>query len=182
MKSKNQPRYIQVRPEDNVAIIVNEGGLPGGTQFESGLVLLEAVPESHKVALARIAKGDPVIRYGATIGYASKEILAGSWVHERVLTLPQAPALDQLPTDNCFHVSSDPLNGFTFEGYVNDDGTVGTKNILGISTTVQCVAATVAYAVKKIKSELLPKYPHVDDVIAITHNYGCGVAIDAEDA
>ena len=75
-----------------------------------------------------------------------------------------------------------PLDGFTFEGYVNDDGTVGTKNILGISTTVQCVSATVEYAVKKIKAELLPKYPNVDDVVAITHLYGCGVAIDAPGA
>ena len=74
---------------------------------------------------------------------------------------------------------AEPLEGFTFEGFVNDDGSVGTKNILGISTTVQCVAATVDYAVKKIKAELLPKYPNVDDVIAITHNYGCGIAIDA---
>jgi len=75
-----------------------------------------------------------------------------------------------------------PLEGFTFEGFVNDDGTVGTKNILGISTTVQCVSATVEYAVKKIKAELLPKYPNVDDVVAITHLYGCGVAIDAPGA
>ena len=59
---------------------------------------------------------------------------------------------------------------------------MGTKNILGISTTVQCVAATVEYAVKRIKAEVLPRYPHVDDVVAITHHYGCGVAIDAPGA
>ena len=59
---------------------------------------------------------------------------------------------------------------------------VGTKNILGISTTVQCVAATVEYAVRRIKAEILPRYPNVDDVVAITHPYGCGVAIDAPGA
>jgi galactarate dehydratase len=59
---------------------------------------------------------------------------------------------------------------------------VGTKNILGITTTVQCVAATVDYAVKRIKAEILPRYANVDDVIALTHNYGCGVAIDAPGA
>jgi galactarate dehydratase len=69
-----------------------------------------------------------------------------------------------------------------FEGFLNDDGSVGTKNILGIATTVQCVAATVDYAVKRIKSEILPRYPHVDDVISLTHDYGCGVAIDAPGA
>ena len=179
MQSKSQPLYIQVHASDNVAIIANEGGLPAGTRFESGLVLAEAVPEAHKVALTTVPEGAPVIRYGVAIGYARTEISAGSWVHEGILTLPQAPALDQLPIHDGLKTSPDPLEGFTFEGYVNDDGTVGTRNILGISTTVQCVSATVEYAVKRIKAELLPKYPNVDDVIAITHIYGCGVAIDA---
>jgi len=182
MQSDTQPRYIQVHPLDNVAIVVNEGGLPAETVFESGLILRESVPEAHKVALTRIPEGAPVIRYGVTIGHAAKEIATGSWVHEGILTLPQAPELDHLPTPPAPLPSPEPLDGFTFEGYVNDDGTVGTKNILGISTTVQCVSATVEYAVKKIKAELLPKYPHVDDVVAITHLYGCGVAIDAPGA
>src|SRR5204863_5383902 len=49
----------------------------------------------------------------------------------------------------------------------------------GITTTVQCVAPTLEFAVKRIKAEVLPKYPNVDDVIALTHPYGCGVAINA---
>lgn len=177
-----QPHYIQIHPSDNVAIVVNEGGLPAGARFDSGLVLLELVPEAHKVALTTIPEGAPVLRYGVPIGYARREIAPGSWVHEGILNLPEPPALDRLSFHAGAAASLEPLEGFTFEGYVNDDGTVGTKNILGISTTVQCVSATVEYAVKKIKAELLPKYPNVDDVIAITHLYGCGVAIDAPGA
>ena len=56
---------------------------------------------------------------------------------------------------------------------------MGTKNILAVSTSVQCVAGTMEYALKRIKAELLPKYPNVDDVVALTHAYGCGVAINA---
>jgi galactarate dehydratase len=177
-----QPRYVQVHPADNVAILVNEGGLLAGTVFESGLTLMEAVPEAHKVALTSIPAGAPVIRYGVVIGYAARDLTAGSWVHEGVLILPQPPALDRLPGPASDEASLPPLDGFTFDGYVNDDGSVGTKNILGISTTVQCVSATVEYAVKRIKAELLPRFPHVDDVIGITHLYGCGVAIDAPGA
>jgi len=179
MPSPPQPLYVQIHPSDNVAIVVNEGGLPAGTVFASGLILREPIPEAHKVALTMIPEGDPVIRYGVTIGHARGEIAAGSWVHEAILTLPLPPRLDQLPPPSGVNSSLAPLEGFTFEGYVNEDGTVGTKNILGISTTVQCVSATVEYAVKKIKAELLPRYPNVDDVVAITHLYGCGVAIDA---
>lgn len=182
MQNRLAPRSIQVHPSDNVAIVVNEGGLPAGTRLASGLVLRQAVPEAHKVALVTIPQGAAVIRYGVTIGYAQEEIVSGSWVHEGMLDLPEAPALDQIRLSSVVPSSSDPLEGFTFEGYLNDDGTVGTKNILGINTTVQCVSATVEYAVKKIKAELLPKYPNVDDVIAITHLYGCGVAIDAPGA
>ena len=59
---------------------------------------------------------------------------------------------------------------------------MGTRNILAITTTVQCVAGVVDFAVKRIKEELLPRFPNVDDVVGLEHTYGCGVAIDAPDA
>lgn len=182
MTDRKQPRYIHLDDRDNVAIIVNAGGLPAGSVFPSGLVLVEHVPEAHKVALADLQSGDPVIRYGSVIGYASRAILKGAWVDEEAITSPSAPSLDALPLATETPKPLPPLEGYTFQGYRNADGSVGTKNILGISTTVQCVAATVDYAVRRIKNELLPRYPNVDDVIAITHNYGCGVAIQAPSA
>jgi len=75
-----------------------------------------------------------------------------------------------------------PLEGYTFEGFRNPDGSVGTKNVLGISMSVQCVAGVMGFAIDRIKKELLPRYPNVDDVIAIEHAYGCGVAINAPEA
>jgi galactarate dehydratase len=174
-----RPLYVQVHAHDTVAIIVNEGGLLAGTQFESGLTLIEDIPEAHKVALVDMAVGAPILRYGSVIGFAEHAIPKGSWVNEERMRLPFAPSLDDLPLATAVPPLMGPLENYTFEGFVNDDGSVGTKNILGITTTVQCVAATVDFAVKRIKAELLPHYPNVDDVIALTHNYGCGVAIDA---
>jgi galactarate dehydratase len=181
-ETKLRPLYVQVHPQDTVAILVNEGGLRAGTQFDSGLTLVEDVPEAHKVALVDIRAGEPILRYGSVIGYAERDIARGSWVHEERMRLPVPPSLENLPLATEVPAPMPPLEGYTFEGFVNDDGSVGTKNILGITTTVQCVAATVDYAVKRIKAEILPRYPNVDDVIALTHNYGCGVAIDAPDA
>lgn len=174
-----RPLYIQVHAQDNVAIVVNEGGLPSGAQFDCGLALLEAIPEAHKLALLDIPQGAPIVRYGVVIGFAEKPIAKGSWVHEGVMSLPAAPQLDQLPLSTNVPGPLPPLEGYTFDGFLNDDGSVGTKNILGIATTVQCVSATVAFAVKRIRAEMLPRYPNVDNVIAITHPYGCGVAINA---
>ena len=177
-----EPLYVQVNPRDNVAIIVNPEGLPAGTAFPSGLTLREQIPQAHKVALGDFTSGQPIIRYGEVIGYAARDIASGSWIREDMVQLPSAPPLDELPLATAIPEPLPPLDGCTFEGYRNADGSVGTKNILGITTTVQCVAATVEYAVRRIKAELLPRFPNVDDVVAITHTYGCGVAIDAPGA
>jgi galactarate dehydratase len=179
---QNRPLYVRVDPADNVAIIVNEGGLPAGAEFESGLVLMDSIPEAHKVALVDLPVGAEVIRYGVVIGHTQVALPRGSWVHEGNIDLPAPPSLDNLPISTNLPAPAAPLEGLTFEGFVNADGSVGTKNILGITTTVQCVAATVVIAVKRIKTELLPNYPNVDDVIALTHPYGCGVAINAPGA
>ena len=181
-KTSTVPRYIRLDARDNVAIVVNQGGLTAGSRFPCGLVLSEDVPEAHKVALADLAEGEAVIRYGVVIGYAKRAIARGSWVHEGLLNAPGAPPLADCPLATAVPEPLPKLGGYTFMGYRNRDGSVGTKNILGISTTVQCVAATVDYAVRRIKAELLPKYPNVDDVVAIAHHYGCGVAIDAPGA
>jgi len=182
MTSTIEPRLIRVHASDNVAVVVNEGGLRAGAQFASGLELREAVPEAHKVALADLAEGDAIVRYGVPIGYAKRAIARGSWVHEGLMTPPAAPRLADCPLATATPQPLAPLEGYTFEGYRNPDGSAGTKSILGISTTVQCVAPTAEHAVRRIKAEILPRYPHVDDVVAITHPYGCGVAIDAPGA
>jgi galactarate dehydratase len=173
--------------EDNVAIVANDGGLPAGTTLPegipgAGITLREKVPQGHKVALADIPEGGVVRRYNVPIGYALKDLPAGSWVHERLLRMPEARALAGLPMATVKPPAMAPLTGYTFEGFRNADGSVGTRNILAITTSVQCVAGVVAHAVARIKSELLPRYPNVDDVVGLEHTYGCGVAIDAPDA
>jgi galactarate dehydratase len=177
-----KPLFVQVHPADNVAIVVNPEGLPAGSEFDNGLVLTERVPQSHKVALQNLTAGDHVVRYGQVIGTAQRDVRAGSWVHGDLLDLPVAPTLEELSLATNVPAPLPPLTGYTFEGYRNEDGSVGTKNILGITTTVQCVASTVDFAVRRIRAEVLPRFPNVSDVVAITHGYGCGVAIDAPGA
>ena len=184
------PLTIRMHADDNVAIVANDGGLAAGTVLPegvpgAGLLLRDKVPQGHKVALVDIAQGAVVRRYNVPIGYALKDIPAGSWVHERLLQMPAARALQGLPGLEVATVKPaplPPLEGHTFQGYRNADGSVGTRNILAITTTVQCVAGVVAQAVRRIKTELLPQYPNVDDVIGLEHSYGCGVAIDAPGA
>jgi len=170
-----QSLYMQIRvhPSDTVAIVVDPEGLR---------TPVDHIPQAHKIALRDHAPGEPVVRYGHTIGIANRAIRAQSWVREEMLDLPAPPPLDDLPLATAVPALLPPLEGYTFEGYANPDGSCGTRNILGLATTVQCVAPTVEFAVRRIRGELLPRFPNVDDAVAITHSYGCGVAIDAPGA
>jgi galactarate dehydratase len=166
-------QYIRVDERDNVAIVLSPEGYTSPR---------EHIPQSNKIALKHFEPNEPVLRYGHIIGYAAQRIPEGAWIRPDMLHMPEPPPLDQLPLSTAVPDPLPPLEGYTFEGYRNADGSVGTRNILGITTTVQCVAPTVDYAVRRIKTEILPHYPNVDDVVGITHNYGCGVAIDAPGA
>jgi len=164
--------FIRVHPRDNVGIVVDPEGMRAR----------EHVPQSHKIALCDIAPGQAVMRYGHPIGYANRAIAGGSWVREELLDMPAPPSLDDLPLATAVPSDPEPLEGYCFEGFRNPDGSVGTRNLLGLATTVQCVAPTVDYAVQRLRREVLPKFPNVDDVVSVTHSYGCGVAIDAPGA
>jgi galactarate dehydratase len=176
------PLTIRMHEHDNVAIVANDGGLPAGTVLPSGLTLREHIPQAHKVALTDLKTDDEVLRYNVVIGRALRDIPAGGWVNEKLLEMPDAPALSNLPVATRSREAVEPLEGYTFEGFRNPDGSVGTRNILGITTTVQCVSGVVEFAVRRIKSELLPRFPNVDDVVGLEHTYGCGVAIEAPGA
>ena len=135
MPSTRPPHIIRIDERDNVAIVANDGGLPAGTVLPSGLSLREHVPQGHKVALVDLAADAPVLRYNVVIGHALKPIAAGSWVHERLLKMPPARELDGLPKATVKPAPQSALEGYTFEGYRNPDGSVGTRNILGITQT-----------------------------------------------
>ena len=174
---------IKITEIDNVAVISNPEGSSEGTIINDDIRLSHNIPMGHRVALLNIDLGEKIIRYGQTIGFANKPIKAGEWVEESKMLLPEPPDLQSiLLPDNKPKPELKPLKGYTFLGYRNQDGSVGTKNILGITTSVQCVAGLAQYVVKKIKRELLPKYPNVDDVVALNHNYGCGIAINVPSA
>ncbi len=174
--------YIRIHSTDNVAIIPDPEGVRAGDSWADGLTASEPIPQSQKLALKRLVPGEPVIRYGQVIGSVNREIAPGSWVRHEFMELPSPPPRDQLPLATATPQPLPPIEGRTFEGFRNPDGSAGTRNLLGITTTVQCVAPTVDHAVRRLKAEVLPRFPNVDDVVSITHSYGCGVAIDAPGA
>lgn len=173
---------IRIKEADNVAVAVHD--LPAGAQVLPGLIALDPIPQAHKIALTDIPAGGEIVRYGVVLGYAKSDIPAGSWINEHMLTLPQSLSVDDMPwgTDLVKTEDLPQPPRTTWMGYRNKTGPAGTRNLLGIVTTVQCAAGVVKAAVERIKAQLLPKYPNVDGVVAVTHPYGCGVAIKAREA
>ena len=167
-----QPRAIKLHDADNVAIVANAGGLPAGSIFADGIELRDRVPMGHKFALADIPAGAAIRRYGAVIGHARADIPRGAWVAEKLVIMPEAPDLAAL-TKGTPPAALPPLEGYSFEGFRNPDGSVGTRNVLAVSTSVQCVAGTLEFALQRVRSELLPRYPNVSGVVGLTHTYGC---------
>ena len=154
-------RTIKAHEADNIAIPVEF--LPKGTLTDRGIVALEDIPQGHKLALYDLHVGDPIIRYGVILGYLNREIAEGALLNEHMLRIADAPDLDNLRTgiDTAAILPQAPVSHF--DGYLVDGCEyAGTRNILGIMTTVQCVAGVLNLAAEKMRTELLPKYPHVE--------------------
>ncbi|MCR5293623.1 MAG: galactarate dehydratase [Lachnospiraceae bacterium] len=172
---------IQIKEKDNVAIAIHD--IPKGTEVMPGVVTAEDIPQAHKIALTECPKGSEVIRYGVVLGRTAEDIPKGGWINETNLIMAPAPNLDEMEFATNLVRDLPKPDVLTWEGYRNPEGgPAGTRNILAINTTVQCVTGVLNAAIQRIRNEILPKYPNVDNVIAINHPYGCGVAIDAPEA
>ncbi|WP_368185708.1 UxaA family hydrolase [Aestuariibius sp. HNIBRBA575] len=159
---------LKLHASDNVAIALNPLVTDvGGIKTQ--------IPKSHKVALTDIPAGETVLRYGQMIGKASCFIPKGAHVHDHNLEMG-AHAVDY-----DFSAAADPLpeapKSRIFQGYRRDNGRFGTRNYLGILTSVNCsgsVARFIAEAAEK--SGLLDDYPNVDGIVPIVHGTGCGMS------
>lgn len=167
-------RSLHPNPADPVAIAL-EPLAPGDPAGE--VTALEAIPAGHKIALRAIAAGDPVRKFGHVIGRATRAIAPGEHVH--VHNLAFEPLATARGIDREAPSALTPREAW-FDGYLRDDGRVGTRNFIGILTSVNC-SASVARAIERhFTPERLAAFPHVDGVAAFTHQSGCGLAHDGQ--
>ena len=167
------PTLIRLHPDDNVAIATR--ALATGDVCD-GLIIRNDVPALHKVALRDIEPGGRVVKYRQTIGTASAAIPGGAHVHEHnciVAELGRAyePCSAARPTAFVPHEAR-----AHFEGYRRSSGKVGTRNYLGVLTSVNC-SGTVArqIATRLSASPALLEESNVDGVVPLVHGTGCGM-------
>jgi len=131
------------------------------------------VPLGHKIAVQRIAAGQPVHKFGQLIGFATAEIAPGQWVHSH--NLANVDPLLEYEKSTAIPPALPPIEGRTFSGYRRADGRAGTRNYIGIISTVNCSASVSKYIAERFDESLLRDYPNIDGVVAFTHDTGCGM-------
>ena len=167
---------IRLSPADNV-VVARLDLLRGSELAGEGVVLRDHVPSGHKVATNPIASGQPVLKYNQIIGFACAEIKPGDHVHVHNC------AMGDFQRDYAYCSRVTPVDAVpeaeraTFQGYRRADGRVGTRNYIGVLTSVNCSATVARYVAEAFeRTDLLDAYPNVDGVVPFVHSTGCGMA------
>ncbi|MDO5288928.1 MAG: altronate dehydratase family protein [Pseudomonadota bacterium] len=170
---------LHLHPQDNV--LVAKTALALGQDIPSlGLRVRAQVPAGHKIAARRIAQGEQVKKYNTVIGVATRDLEPGDYVHSHNLKL-----VDYY-RDPAFGADVRPVSYVpeseraTFEGFVRPHGTVGTRNFIGILSSVNCSATVIKQMAAHFTPEVLAAFPHVDGVAAFAQTSGCGMSSPSE--
>lgn len=160
---------LLAHPADSAAIALTD--LEAGFEVQ-GVTLTGSVPAGHKFALRPVAKGESIIKLGHAIGIACADIPAGAHVHDHNLIFSGQSDRSSTGT-NIRHPAPRDAQ---FMGYVRNNGRIGTRNFIGILTSVNCSATVAKRIAAHFTPERLAAFPNVDGVIAFSHMSGCGMA------
>ncbi len=173
-----EPRTLRLHAEDNIAVAIDP--LSAGLKV-AGVTTRAPIPRGHKVATRDIAEGEAIRKFGQIIGFATRAVAPGEHVHEHNC------AMKDFARDYRFAEAARPedllpeVERATFQGYRRDSGRVGTRNYVGILTSVNCSASVARFIAQAAEREgLLADYPNVDGVVALVHGTGCGMAMSGE--
>lgn len=174
-------RTLRLHAADNLLVALDT--VPAGTAITDALVARERVPKGHKVSVEPIAAGAAIRKFGQVIGFAGSDIAPGSWIHEHNVVM------HDFERDYGFATEAGPADALRqgeapafFQGFRRPGGRAGTRNYIGILTTVNCAATVGDFIADEVnRSGLLTEYPTIDGVVAFTHTTGCGMGAKGEE-
>ncbi len=171
---------LLLNPADDVAVArrrIGEGeatGIPG-------ISANQLIPRGHKVALRALTAGMVLRKFGQVIGVATQDIAAGDHVHLHNLAMVDAASDHQFAVETDETGMLPPELCRTFMGFDRGAGGVGTRNFIGIVTTVNCSATVSRYIADHFnRMGGLDGFDNVDGVVALTHGLGCAISSASE--
>ena len=174
--TRTAPRTLLLSEADNVAVALET--LDVGTATAQSVTIHRRVPKGHKFALRAISAGEPIVKFGQIIGFAKETIPPGDWVHEHNVTIGEEHGA--FARDYAFCEGLTPVDFVpeaaraTFEGYRRANGSVGTRNYVGVLTSVNCSTTVAGFIVAEIeRSGILDEYPNIDGIVALKQANGC---------
>jgi altronate hydrolase len=175
--SATSPRTLVLNGSDNIGVAL--ANLDAGMVTGDGVVIVgKRVPKGHKYARVRISAGQPVVKFGQIIGFAKSDIQPGEWVHEHNCGIGEEHGAFE--RDYAFSEGVVPTvyvpeaERATFEGFLRPNGKVGTRNYVGILTSVNCSTTVAGFIAKEIeRSGILDDYPNIDGIVALKQSNGC---------
>jgi altronate hydrolase len=129
---KKAPRTLRLNARDNVIVAVDSVE-PGVTV--QGVKAAARIMRGHKMSAQPIAKGQPVLKFGQIIGFATEDIAPGSHVHTHNCSFAEFERDYAFAQDAREEHLLPPAQRATFEGFRRANGKAGTRNYIGILTT-----------------------------------------------
>jgi len=172
------PRTVRLHESDNLVVAVDPI-MPGSVLH--GVTAKDRVMRGHKMAITAIPQSEPVLKFGQIIGFASKPVEPGEWLHEHNVEMHAFAREYHFAEDARPEPVLPVEQQATFQGYRRKNGKVGTRNYLAILTSVNCSATVARFIAREVeRSGILEQYPNVDGVIPLVHGTGCGMDIKGE--
>jgi altronate hydrolase len=172
---------IRLHANDNVLVAKTAlalGQLLG--DIGSGTRARAQVPAGHKIAACRIGAGERILKYDTVIGVAARDIEAGDYVHAhnmKLVDFARDPGFGQDVQEVHYVPEAERA---TFMGFVRPDGRVGTRNFIGILSSVNCSATVIKNIAAHFTPQRMVAFPHVDGVAAFAQTSGCGMSSPSE--
>ena len=171
---------IRLHKNDNVVVArvaIARSTSQNGEEFLAN----EDIPAGHKVATQPIPQGGPITKFNQTIAFASTDIAPGDHVHTHNAAYGKFARESEACTDARPTAYFPDAERTTFQGYRRPGGRAGTRNYVGILTSVNCSATVARMIAEAFRApSALADYPHVDGVVALVHGTGCGMQAGGE--
>jgi arabinonate dehydratase len=175
----DRPATLRLNPSDPVVVAMRD--IAAGEMVTTTVKAAEPIGRGHKVAIVPIAAGEPVRKFGQIIGNATKAIQPGQHVHVHNLAFRPSAADHTIGADRRNTAPLPEAQAATFQGILRADGSVATRNYIGVLTTVNCSATVARLIADQFRGpQALADFPNVDGIVALTHKSGCAAAADGE--